>query len=117
MPSLPDPEWPLLVLAAISLADAVMCLRPMVFVAECLDAVGFPRRWWPVLPPLKLAAAAGLTAGLWVPYLGLITCAALIAYFLIAITMHIRARDFTSRLFVNASGMLVLSGGTGYVCI
>ncbi|UYM05180.1 hypothetical protein [Solicola gregarius] len=45
------------------------------------------------------------------------TCIALVVYFVIAITMHVRARDFTSRLFVNASGMLVLSLAVGYVCL
>jgi len=117
MTTYPDPTWPVVVLAAISVADAVMCLRPMPFIAECLEAVRFPRKYWPVLTPIKLAAGAGLVLGLWIPYLSLVTCIALIAYFLIAISMHVRARDFTSRLFVNATGMLILSVGTAYVCV
>lgn len=117
MPTHPSPAWPLLVLAAIHVVDGLLCVRPVRFVRECLEAVRFPRRLWPLLTPLKLAAAAGLVAGLWVPYLGLVTCAALGAYFLIAIAMHIRARDLGSRLFVNATGMLVLSLGTGAVCL
>lgn len=117
MASYPEPAWPLLVLAAIQVVDAILCVRPVPFVRECLEAVRFPPRWWPVLAPLKVAAAGGLVGGLWVPYLGLVTCAALVAYFLIAIGMHLRARDLGSRLFVNATGMLVLSLGTGYVCL
>ncbi|MGH3459287.1 DoxX family protein [Aeromicrobium sp.] len=113
MPAYPEPEWPLLVLAVIQVVDAILCIGPAPFVRECLEAVHLPRRMWPLLTPLKLAAAAGLVGGLWVPYFGLVTCAALVAYFLIAIGMHLRARDLGSRLFVNASGMLVLSLATG----
>lgn len=113
----PELAWPLLVLAAIQVVDAVLCVRPVPFVRDCLEAVRFPRRFWPVLTPLKVAAAAGLVAGLWVPYLGLLTSAALVAYFLIAIGMHLRARDLGARLFVNATGMLVLSLGTGALCL
>ena len=36
------------------------------------------------------------------------TCAALILYFVLAIGMHVAARDFGRNLFVNATGMLVL---------
>ena len=108
MRDLPSPAWPLLVLAAIQLADALLCIRSAGFVAACLRDVRFPPRYWRLLPPVKLAAAAGLVLGIWVPYLGLLTCAALIAYFIVAIGMHVRARDFGRNLFVNAAGMLAL---------
>ncbi|KAA1419924.1 hypothetical protein FE697_018685 [Mumia zhuanghuii] len=115
MSSLPDPVWPVLVLAVIQLADAVFCVKPLAFVRECLTDVRFPRRWWPVLTPLKLAAAAGLVAGIWVPYLGLVTTFALIAYFLVAIGAHLRARDLGRNLFMNAIGMLVICVGVAWV--
>lgn len=54
------------------------------------------------------AAVAGLIAGLWIPYLAAVTCAALIAYFVIAIGMHVAARDLGRNLFVNATGMLAI---------
>ena len=117
MESLPEPEWPVVALAAISLFDAIICLGPVPFVRNCLEAVHFPRRYWGLLTPIKVAAAAGLVLGVWVPYLAFVTCVALVAYFVIAISMHVRARDFTSRLFVNATGMLVLSLAVGYVCL
>jgi hypothetical protein len=88
---LPDPIWPVVVLAAIQVADGVMCLRPVAFVAQCLTNVRFPRRYWVVLSPVKFAAALGLLAGIWVPFLGLLTAVALVG-----------------DLFVNASGMLLL---------
>lgn len=102
------PWWPLAVLAVIQAGDAVLCLRPVRFVAQCLEDVGFPRRYWRVLTPLKLAAAAGLVLGIWVPPLAVLTAAALVAYFLVAIGMHIRARDLGRNLFLNATGMLAV---------
>ncbi len=50
------------------------------------------------------------------PYLGAVTCAALVAYFLVAIAMHVRARDLGRNLFVNATGMLGISAGVGAFC-
>lgn len=100
--------WPVVILAAISFVDALLCLRPVAFIAQCFEDVGFPRQWWWVMAPLKFAAAAGLVAGIWVPYLGAATVSALVLYFVIAIAMHIRARDLGRNLFVNATGMLVL---------
>ena len=38
-----DPTWPLFVLAAIQLGDAVVSFKPMTFAAECFDDVNFPR--------------------------------------------------------------------------
>src|SRR5690606_28527057 len=70
MSALPDPVWPVLVLAVIQFGDGLLCLRPVAFVAACFEGVGFPRRWWWIMPPIKFAAAAGLIAGIWIPYLG-----------------------------------------------
>jgi hypothetical protein len=108
MAALPQPIWPVILLAMISFGDAVLCLRPAPFIARCFEDVGWPRRLWWVMSPIKFAAAAGLVAGIWVPYLGLITSVALVLYFVVAISMHLRARDFGRNLFVNATGMLVL---------
>lgn len=63
---------------------------------------------WPLMPVIKFAAAAGLVAGLWIPWLGLVTTACLLAYFVGAIAMHTRARDFGQNLFFNASAMLAI---------
>ncbi|MGH3637216.1 MAG: DoxX family protein [Mycobacterium sp.] len=100
--------WPLAVLAAIQLTDAALCWKPVEFIRDCLVDVRFPRRFWRVLPALKAASAAGLIIGIWFPPLALLTCAALVCYFVVAITMHVTARDFGRNLFVNASGMLAL---------
>jgi hypothetical protein len=68
----------------------------------------FPHRYWSLLPVVKLAATAGLVAGIWIPLLALITSAALVAYFAVAIGMHLRTRDLGRNLFVNATGMLAI---------
>ena len=102
------PWWPLVALAVAQLVDAALCRRPVAFVADCLRDVGFPERWWPVLTPLKIAAAAGLLVGIWVPWLAVTTTVTLVAYFVVAITMHVRARDLGRNLFLNATGMLLL---------
>lgn len=112
MTSLPDPVWPVIVLAAIQLVDAGLSYRPVAFVAKCLEDVRFPREWWWVLSPIKVAASAGLVAGIWIPFLGMVTTIALVLYFIVAIGMHFRARDFGRNLFVNASGMLVICVAT-----
>jgi len=86
---IPDPAWPVVVLAAIQLVDGVLCIGPVEFVGKCFRDVNFPERWWWTVPIVKFAATAGLVAGLWLPGLGLVTSLALIAYFVVAITMHI----------------------------
>jgi hypothetical protein len=112
MQSLPAPVWPVALLALIQVVDGVLCLGPVRFIAQCFEDVHFPREYWWVTPPLKFAAAAGLLAGIWIPYLGAITCAALVLYFLVAISMHVRARDFGRNLLFNATGMLLLCVAT-----
>jgi hypothetical protein len=109
---LPDPVWPVAALAAIQLVDGAMSFRPVPFIAKCFDDVGFPREWWWIFTPIKVAAAVGLVAGIWIPYLGVITTIALVLYFVVAIGFHIRARDFGRNLFVNATGMLVICVAT-----
>lgn len=112
MSAFPDPVWPVLVLAFVQLGDGILCIGPVDFVRRCFEGVNWPRHLWWVMPPLKFAAAAGLVAGIWIPYLGTVTAVALVAYFVIAIGMHLRARDIGRTLFVNATGMFVLCSAT-----
>ncbi|MFC8078107.1 DoxX family protein [Streptomyces sp. NPDC057307] len=111
MRALPDPVWPVLVLALIQVGDGMLCLKPVRFVRECFEGVGFPREWWWLAPVVKFAAAVGLVLGVWVPVLGGVTVWALVAYFLVAVLMHVRAQDFGRNLFLNAAGMLGLCVG------
>ncbi|HYI56068.1 MAG TPA: DoxX family protein [Microlunatus sp.] len=105
---LPEPIWPVVLLAVIQLADGIMCLKPVDFIARCLTNVRFPRRFWGWLSPLKFAAALGLLAGIWIPYLGVVTATALVLYFVVAVSMHVRAHDLGRDLFLNATGMLLI---------
>lgn len=108
MTLVPDPVWPVVVLAGISFIDGVLCVRPARFIAECFRDVGWPRRWWRVMPVIKFAATVGLLAGIWIPVIGLVTSACLVVYFLTAIVFHIRAHDFGRNLFLNATVMLAI---------
>lgn len=114
----PDFWWLTALLALVLFVDAVMSIRPPVFVQECLDGVRFPRDWWWVLIVVKLLAAAGLVAGLEYPGVGVATNVAVIAYFLCASYAHIRARFLGSVFWLNCLGLLSLSIVTlvlGYV--
>lgn len=104
-----DPWWPLAALAFVQFGDGLMCITPVAFVRQCLLDVGFPQRYWWVLPPVKFAAAAGLVAGIWIGPLAVLTSAALVCYFVIAFASHARARDFGRTLFLNCTSMLVAS--------
>ena len=110
--ALPDPAWPVLILAVISAVDGAMCVKPVAFIAQCFADVGFPRRYWWLMPVIKFAAAAGLLLGIWVPVLGILTATCVVLYFVVAIGMHIRMRDFGRTLFLNATGMLAISAAT-----
>ena len=116
MTLLPDPIWPVVVLAVVSFVDGLLCLRPVRFIAQCFEDVGWPRRYWWMMPPIKFAAAGGLVAGIWIPGLAALTTLCLIAYFVVAISMHVRARDFRRNLFLNATGMLLVCVATGVFC-
>ncbi|MEU5846948.1 DoxX family protein [Saccharopolyspora shandongensis] len=105
-----EPWWPLAVLAVVQFGDALLCIKPVAFVRQCLIDVGFPERFWWLLPTLKVAATAGLVIGIWFRPLALLTCAALVLYFLIAFSSHVRAKDFGRNLFLNCTGMLVACG-------
>jgi DoxX-like protein len=112
MTVLPDPTWPVLVLAVISAGDGVLCLKPVAFIAKCFRDVGFPKKYWPLMPIIKFTAAVGLLAGVWIPVLGILTTGSLVLYFLIAIAMHFRMHDFGRNLFLNATGMLAICTAT-----
>jgi hypothetical protein len=116
MTLLPDPVWLVIVLAFISAVDGALCVRPVAFIAQCFEDVGWPRRYWRLMPLIKLAASAGLVAGIWIPGLGLVTAACLVLYFVIAVAMHVRARDFGRNLFLNAAVMLALCVATLVFC-
>ncbi len=103
------PSWPQLVLAAVLLSDALMSLRPPAFIRDCLNGVSFPREWWWSLIVIKMLAAAGLVAGLWIPGVGLAANLGVVAYFLSAVAAHLKARFLGQAFWINCLGMLALA--------
>ncbi|MFI9029615.1 DoxX family protein [Streptomyces sp. NPDC053560] len=86
-----------------------MSIRPPAFIRVCLEGVRFPEDWWWTLFVIKLLAAAGLIAGIYVPGVGVAANAGVICYFLAAAVAHIRARFLKSEFWLNCLGMLALS--------
>ncbi|MCM2415168.1 MULTISPECIES: DoxX family protein [unclassified Streptomyces] len=109
MISTPDPWWPTALLAVILFSDAILSVRPPMFIQQCLDGVHFPREWWWTLVVIKLLAAAGLVAGLRYTGVGVTTNVAVIAYFVCAACAHYRARYLKQEFWLNCLGMLALS--------
>lgn len=109
MTLVPDPWWPAVVLAAVLTADAGMSLRPPKFIRDCLDGVRFPREWWWTLVVIKLTAAAGLVAGLWVPGVACAANVGVLTYFICAAVAHVRARFLGQAFWLNCLGMLALA--------
>lgn len=105
----PHPAWPVIVLAAILLGDALMSIRPPGFVRDCLGGVGFPLEWGWALVWIKLLAVTGLIVGLWQPGVGVAATAGVIGYFLAASAAHVRARFTGVTFWVNCLGMLAIA--------
>ncbi|MER5391725.1 DoxX family protein [Saccharopolyspora sp. NPDC002686] len=109
MTGLPHTWWPTALLALVLFGDAVMSLKPPVFIQRCLEGVNLPRDWWWILIAVKLLATAGLLVGLEYPGIAFATNAAVIAYFLCAVYAHIRAQFLKQEFWLNCLGMLTFS--------
>lgn len=99
-----NPVWPVVALAAVTAIDGVACIGPVSYIRQALDRIDCPPRIRRLLPPVKFASALGLVVGIWVPVLGLVTSAAMVVYFVIAITVHVRARDTVA----NTAGAVLM---------
>jgi uncharacterized membrane protein YphA (DoxX/SURF4 family) len=73
------------------------------------DVVGVPLRFFPVLALLEIAGGVGLLVGIGLKPLGVAAGAALVAYFIVAITSHLRVRDLVPDHVFPAVLMLVVS--------
>ena len=113
-----DVEYPGLAIALIvfQTLDAIACIGPIPYIRRSLDQIDCPEQIRKLLPFVKIDSAAGLTIGLWVPWVGAATIVALIAYFLVAIWFHVRARD-TIRNSIGAPivmGFVIIVGVFSY---
>jgi DoxX-like family len=80
-------------LAALLIYTAARKLSHRPAVVHSYRLAGVPEPWLNPLAVLLLAAAAGLLVGLaWAP-LGITAAGGLVAYFVIAVTFHLRAGD------------------------
>src|SRR3954447_20520818 len=81
-------------LPLICVNSAVMKLRQHEQVLAVIGGtVGVPARYFPVLAALEIAGAIDIIAGLWIQPLGIAAAAGLTAYFIGALTGHLRVRD------------------------
>ena len=71
--------------------------------------VGVPLRVFPVLALLEIAGGVGLLAGIGVKPLGVAAAACLVAYFIVAVSSHVRKRDLAVGHLIPAAMMLVIS--------
>ncbi|MEJ5998759.1 DoxX family protein [Corynebacterium sp. H130] len=99
-------------LAIALLADAAMSVKPMRFIADCLNGVRFPRQWWWALIYIKILAVTGLIVGLWDNTIGISATTGIVAYFLAASIAHFKAKLLNQSFWINCLGMLIFSGVT-----
>jgi hypothetical protein len=71
--------------------------------------VGVPLRFFPVLAVLEIAGAVGLVVGIGLKALGVAAAACLVAYFIVAVTSHLRKRDLVPGHVGPPIVMLVIS--------
>lgn len=87
-----------LLLAALLVLTATRKLSHRPAVVAAYRRVGVPEDRLNVLAALLLAGAAGLVLGLWWKPAGVAAATALVAYFVLAIGAHARARDHGNAL-------------------
>lgn len=90
-------------LALFEAADAVACGLQIPPIRKALDDVNCPPAVRPVLPVVKGAAVIGLLAVHRFPALARLTTLMLTIYFALAVTFHIRARDWSPGLLAASS--------------
>jgi hypothetical protein len=112
----------LTLLAIFQAFDAVICIKPIPYIAQCLDDVHYPQQGRWVFPIVKAAAAIGLLGGTRSPGLAKLTLIMLTIYFSLAVGAHVRARDFganaaaATTLLATYGTLAVRSSATPRVC-
>lgn len=82
-----------ILLAALLTASAAFKLSHSQKAVEGYRIAGVPESWLNGLAAVLLVAAAGLIVGIWWPLAGIAAAAGLVAYFVLAVGFHVRAKD------------------------
>jgi len=85
--------WLSLVLIVILAGDMIACAIPIQYIKDDLDRLGCSPTLQRIIPAVKALAVAGLVIGLWVPWIGVLACIGMIAYFGVAFWFHARNND------------------------
>lgn len=80
--------------AMVGFSAASVFLRAQ-WVVQPMADYGIPRSWLPWLGTAKAAGAAGLVAGLFVPFIGVLAGICLVLYFTGAVITVVRARWYS----------------------
>jgi hypothetical protein len=97
------------VLAAVQAGDAVACGLRIPPVEKTLDALAVPEEMRKALPVVKAASAVGLLSVYRLPGLARLTTFMLTVYFVLAVSLHVKAKDWSPAL-VAAGSLLGLYG-------
>jgi hypothetical protein len=84
-----------LLAAAMAGYSGVVVLTRAQWITKALTDYRVPRGWWPWLGAAKVAGAAGLLVGLFVPVIGIAAGIGLVLYFTGAVVTVVRARWYS----------------------
>ena len=89
----------------------MLSVKPPKFISRCLRGVNFPQDWWWALIGIKALAALGLIVGAVLnnPSITTTVSVGVLAYFIFAIIVHIKANFVGKEFWVNCLGMTILS--------
>jgi uncharacterized membrane protein YphA (DoxX/SURF4 family) len=95
-------------LAFAAIGSAISKLKQVPDVMAAMEKVGVKPNQIPVLAFLEIAGGLGVIAGIWVPFLGLVSSAALVLYFVGALYSHF-SRSHKVVDFGAALGIFVIA--------
>ena len=104
-----------LITVAVNAAAAIATFARAKFVVDNLGEINLPESWIPRFAALQAAGAIGLALGLvGVPIVGVAAALGLVLFFIVAVVVHLRARDYHSLpspvlFLVLAAATLVLT--------
>lgn len=93
----------------LTMSARMKLVRDPVAVEVIGGVVGVPLRLFPALALLEIAGGVGLLAGIGLKPLGVAAAACLVAYFLVAVSSHVRKRDLVAGHIFPATMMLAIS--------